>query len=152
MPTFRQVTYIDAPIEKVFEFHLNLNNLLKISPSEANLQIFHMPDKLVEGAKVGLFVKIGPVTTTMETVVEEIDPPWKFVDRQVGGFFGKWVHTHLFEKITQKKTKLTDIIDYSLPLGMLANLLGGGIVEKKIAKIFKHRAHMTKKLLEENAD
>ena len=152
MPTIKQVTYIDAPIEKVFAFHLDLNNLLKISPPETDLQIFHMPDKMVEGATVGLFVKMGPITTTMETVIDELDPPHKFVDRQIGGFFSKWTHTHLLEKITETKTKLTDIIEFSLPMGILGNLFGGGIVQDKIEKIFRHRAMMTRKFLEGDSD
>jgi ligand-binding SRPBCC domain-containing protein len=150
LPTYEQVTYIDANIEKVFAFHLDLNNLLRISPEDANLQIFHAPPKLEKGARVGLFVKIGPITTTMETVVEELDPPHRFVDRQVGGFFASWVHTHTFEKITENKTKLTDRIEYTLPGGVLGNLVGGGIAYSKIEEMFRHRAMMTKKLLEEN--
>jgi ligand-binding SRPBCC domain-containing protein len=150
LPTYEQVTYIDANIEKVFAFHLDLNNLLRISPEEAHLQIFHAPPRLEKGARVGLFVKIGPITTTMETVVEELDPPNKFIDRQVGGFFASWVHTHFFEKISDNKTKLTDRIEYTLPGGVLGNLVGGGIAYNKIEEMFRHRAMMTKKLLEEN--
>jgi ligand-binding SRPBCC domain-containing protein len=148
VPTFELVTYIDANIEEVFEFHLNLENLLRVSPEDAHLQIFHAPPKLEKGARVGLFVKIGPITTTMETIVEEIDPPHKFVDRQVGGFFASWIHTHLFEKITDTKTRLTDRIEYSLPGGVLGNLVAGGIAQDKIEELFRHRAMMTKKLLE----
>ena len=148
MPTFEQVTYIDRNIIDVFEFHLDLNNLLRISPEDANLQIFHAPDKMEKGARVGLFVKIGPITTTMETIIEELDPPYRLVDKQVGGFFSKWVHAHVFEKITESKTKLTDTIDYSLPGGILGNIVGGGIAHKKIEDMFRHRAQMTKKLLE----
>ncbi len=148
MPKYEQVTFINANIDKVFAFHLDLNNLLRISPEDAHLQIFHAPPKLEKGARVGLFVKIGPITTTMETVVEELDPPHKFVDRQVGGFFASWVHTHTFEKITETKTKLSDKIEYTLPGGMLGNLVGGGIAYNKIEEMFKHRAMMTKKLLE----
>ena len=150
MAIVEQVTYIDAGIEKVFAFHLDLNNLLRISPEEAHLQIFYAPPKMEKGARVGLFVRIGPITTTMETVVEELDPPNKFVDRQVGGFFASWVHTHLFEKITEKTTRLTDRVEYTLPGGVLGNLVGGGIAHNKIEEMFRHRAMMTKKLLEED--
>ena len=149
MSEFKQTTYIDAPIEDVFEFHLSLENLLRISPDDANLQIFHAPEKMVQGAKVGLFVKIGPITTTMETVVEVLDPPNKFVDVQVGGFFESWRHTHLLEKVTENKTKLTDIIEYELPMGIFGKMLGGNIAHNKIEAMFRHRAMMTKKLLEE---
>lgn len=149
MPTFKQVTYIDVNIERVFEFHLDLKNLLRISPPEARLQVFHAPEKLKKGSRVGLFVKMGPITTTMETVVDELEAPYKMVDRQIGGFFKKWVHTHQFEKITETKTKLTDHIEYSLPLGVLGNVVGGGAAQDKIEAIFRHRAQMTKKLLEE---
>jgi hypothetical protein len=152
MPTFEQVTFIDRDIQTVFDFHLDLDNLLKISPDDANLQIFHSPEKMEQGARVGLFVKIGPITTTMETVIEELDPPHKLVDKQVGGFFSKWLHTHLFEKVTENKTKLTDKIEYSLPGGMFANIVGGGIAQRKIEDMFRHRAGMTKKLLEEESD
>ncbi|NIP41470.1 MAG: SRPBCC family protein [candidate division Zixibacteria bacterium] len=152
MPKFEQVTYIERDIQTVFDFHLDLNNLLKISPDDANLQIFHAPEKVEKGSRIGLFVKIGPITTTMETVVEVIDPPYKFVDRQVGGFFSKWVHTHLFEKVTENKTKLTDRIEYSLPGGVFTNVVGGGIAHRKIEEMFRHRAERTKKLLEEHSD
>ncbi len=149
MPKFKQTTYIDADIETVFDFHLDLENLLKISPDDANLQIFHAPEKLEQGAKVGLFVKMGPITTTMETVVDELDYPHKLVDRQVGGFFSEWIHTHEFEKITDSKTKLTDRIEYKLPGGVIGNVVGGGVVSSKIESIFKHRAQKTKELVED---
>jgi ligand-binding SRPBCC domain-containing protein len=149
VPTFEQVTYIDRDIQTVFDFHLDLDNLLKISPDDANLQIFHTPEKIEKGARIGLFVKIGPITTTMETIVEELDPPHKFVDKQIGGFFSKWLHTHLFEKVTENKTKLTDKIEYSLPGGVFANIVGGGIAQRKIEEMFRHRAARTKKLLED---
>jgi len=149
MPVIEMVTHINANIQKVFEFHLDLNNLLKITPPEAKLQIFHMPEKIEVGAKVGLFVKIGPVTTTMETIVDEIEAPTKFVDRQISGFFSKWIHTHQFHKVTEKMTRLTDIIDFSLPMGILGNIVGGGVAQSQIEKMFRHRAEMTKTLLEE---
>lgn len=149
MSSFKQVTYIDAPIELVFNFHLDLNNLLRISPEEANLQIFHAPQKIEEGAKVGLFVKFGPVTTTMETVIERLVPPNLFVDKQVGGFFEKWIHTHKFEAITSSKTKLTDTIEYTMPMGIFGKVFGGGIAHSKIESIFRHRAKMTKQILED---
>ena len=148
MPIFEQVTYIEINIQKVFEFHLDLKNLLRISPKDFRLQIYHAPERLVEGAMVGLFVKAGPITTTMETVVEEFLPPYKFVDRQVHGFFSHWIHTHTFEKVTENMTKLTDHIDYKLPLGGLGSLFGGGIAQEKIEKVFRHRAQRTKELLE----
>jgi ligand-binding SRPBCC domain-containing protein len=125
-----------------------LTNLLKISPPEANLQIFYAPEKLEQGAMVGLFVKIGPLTTTMENEIVELDPPHKMVDRQIGGYFAKWTHTHLFEEITATKTKLTDIVEYELPLGLLGRIVAGAIVRQKIEEIFQHRAEKTKELIE----
>jgi len=148
MSTFKLTTYIDAGILEVFDFHLELDNLLLITPPDFKLQIFHIPEKMEVGARVGLFVKMGPVTTTMESVIEELDRPNKLVDRQVGGFFSEWVHTHEFESITARKTKLTDLVDYSLPMGVLGRMFGGGYAQNIIEKMFRHRAMMTKNLLE----
>jgi ligand-binding SRPBCC domain-containing protein len=148
MSTYKLITYLDAEIHEVFDFHIDLDNLLLITPPDFKLQIFHRPEALEVGAKIGLFVKMGPVTTTMESVIEELDRPTRLVDRQIGGFFSKWIHTHEFEIITSKKTKLIDLVEYGLPMGALGKLFGGSYAQNTIEKMFRHRALMTKKLLE----
>ena len=62
-----------------------------------------------------------------------------FTDRQVRGPFSRWVHTHSFEPDGSEGSFFEDRIDYALPFYPFGNLLGGAIIEAKLARIFKYR-------------
>ena len=56
-----------------------------------------------------------------------------------------WHHEHHFEETPDGKVKMTDIVNFKLPLGVLGDLLAGFYVKNKVKFIFESRF----KILEE---
>lgn len=61
--------------------------------------------------------------------------------------FRLWSHTHTFNEIDDRKTRVVDKIVFELPFGLVGKLLEF-YIELKLLKIFKHREQATKKFLE----
>jgi ligand-binding SRPBCC domain-containing protein len=95
------------------------------------------------GAEVVL--RIGPVRWIARHTAYEQNS--LFVDEQIRGPFGFWVHRHEFEAI-DGRTKLTDRIEYQLPGGTLVNLLFAWIVNAALATMFRHRHRVTREFCE----
>lgn len=61
-----------------------------------------------------------------------------FVDEQRQGPYGLWHHQHHFVPV-EDGVKMTDIVHYSLPLGLLGRLAGALFVHRQLADIFLYR-------------
>jgi uncharacterized protein (TIGR01777 family) len=68
-----------------------------------------------------------------------IIPGQQFCDEQIQGPFKKWQHHHQFQPLADHRTKVIDTIEYTLPLSPITHLLGGGQVQKDIAKMLMYR-------------
>jgi len=60
----------------------------------------------------------------MTSRITEFDPPHRFVDEMVRGPFTTFRHEHLFEPMAAG-TRMTDVIDFTIPLGILVNPVAG---------------------------
>jgi ligand-binding SRPBCC domain-containing protein len=150
MVTYSREIDIKAPIEKVFHFHDNTDNLLKISPPDAGVSILEASEPGL-GQKVVLSIKqLGIITLEWEVEITEYDPPHRMTDEQKRGPFGSWKQSREFQAIDQQTTRLIDKIEYTLPLHALAQLLVGGLVRKKITDMFEYRQKTLKEILENN--
>ena len=67
-----------------------------------------------------------------------------FVDDQIRGPFSRWVHRHQFAE-ERGGTRLTDSIDFALPGGRIAEVLGGKIAQSQLRKMFEYRHAVTKR-------
>jgi ligand-binding SRPBCC domain-containing protein len=54
----------------------------------------------------------------------------------------------LFEKLSDTQTRLTDRVDYELPIDVVSNIFAGWYVEREIESMFAFRQKKTKELLE----
>ena len=62
----------------------------------------------------------------------------QFIDRQLKGPFKSWVHSHLFESMADNRTKMTDQIEFKLPL-LASNFLSNWQVEKDLQRMLYYR-------------
>jgi ligand-binding SRPBCC domain-containing protein len=71
----------------------------------------------------------------------------RFVDEQIEGPFKSWRHTHEFEAIDDRSTRIIDHIDYRVgngPLGPIANLL---VVRPALKKMFAYRRKVLERMM-----
>lgn len=91
------------------------------------------------GTLIDYRLKIHGFPVGWRSLIEEWVPGEYFTDTQVKGPYSVWHHTHRFERIDECTTRMTDEVNYSLPMGKIGALAGGAFVEKDIQTIFAYR-------------
>lgn len=142
---------INCPLYEVFNFHKNPHNLQQISPGKVKVKVVHADLPMCDGAKIKVQFYFGPIPLPWVSVVEGFEDGRAFTEVQTRGPFRLWRHQHLFEA-TETGTRLTEVIDYEVPLGALglkaARMFMGGMT---LDQIFQRRQQNTKQLLESRA-
>lgn len=149
MKTYKLVGELELPIplEEAWDFFSNPNNLGKIMPSD-------MAFKVVEGATLPLYegqiiqYSVTPLPafkTTWISEINHINKPHFFVDTQLEGPYKLWHHKHFLEA-TPTGTKITDVVHYQVPFGIIGRLLHPIIIKPKLDKIFEYRTQQIKAL------
>jgi ligand-binding SRPBCC domain-containing protein len=149
MPLFERSCVVRAPIADVFAFHLDTRNAARISPRSMPVVAVRGSFPLREGEVVEIVVRLwpSPLRQTWRVEVERIVEPTLVVDRMLQGPFRSWLHQHRFEDLGDGTTRLTDHVDYHLPLGALASL-ADGIVRRMLARTFRLRQEKIQEVLE----
>ena len=143
---------IEMPLAKVFEFFSRAENLQRITPPLLDFKIVSKtPIEMKPGALIDYKLQVHGVPLRWRTLIEEWDPPHKFVDTQLRGPYSLWHHTHEFIELTPNLTLIKDTVRYRLPFGYLGLLVHKLMVQKDIQKIFAFRQSEVPKLLQENA-
>ena len=86
---------------------------------------------------------LGIKTRWVTEITHVVDKKY-FVDEQRFGPYKFWHHKHKFE-IIDGGVKIIDILDYSLPFGLIGLFFHPFLVKPKLDEIFKYRE---KKLIE----
>ncbi|MDW8364668.1 MAG: SRPBCC family protein [Abditibacteriales bacterium] len=150
MPRLEFSVDVRAPLERVFAFHVDATNLLKITPPDAQMQI--IGNTIVSpGAQIHLRVKIPFIgETDWVSCITEFKENETFTDEQVRGPLKRWKHTHIFQPI-EGGTRITDIVEYEAPFGALGVLGDRLLGERQVRQMFEYRQRRTKELLESDA-
>ena len=158
MAVFERSSLIRAPLDDVWAFHSTVEGLTTITPDWFRLRVESVagpdgepdPDSLVEGSEVSLSIRplgLGPRQSWTSTITrrERADGHAEFTDEMADGPFRRWRHTHRFAAV-DGGTRLTDRVEYELPLGPAAPLSWGAW--PGFAAIFAGRHRATKRALE----
>lgn len=139
---------INAPIDEVFHFHDRIENLLKITPPDAHLKILSA-DPPGKGQRVVLSIsQFGIIKLRWKVEITEYNPPNRMTDEQLSGPFHSWKQIRTFEKLADRLTRMTDMVEYELPLHAITDLFLGALFKAEIEKMFEYRQIRTKTLLE----
>lgn len=136
---YRAEQYIDAPIEKVFQFFSDAYNLERITPPFLNFKINSVSSSpVVQGTLIEYSLKIHGVPISWRTEISRWEPPHVFTDEQQKGPYSKWHHTHYFKPMG-RGTLMSDKVYYRLPVGFLGRFFGLSLVRKDVSQIFSYR-------------
>jgi ligand-binding SRPBCC domain-containing protein len=147
MERIEQTVQINAPIEKVFHFHDDTRNLLRITPPDVKVSIETVGspglgyEVTLKVRQFMLFVMRWHVKITV------YEPPVLMVDEQLSGPFRTWKQTRRLRQV-DGGTELTDIVEYEAPFGLLGRIVNALVIRRQIEKMFTYRQATTKKLLE----
>jgi ligand-binding SRPBCC domain-containing protein len=145
MPVITLTTQIDAPVVTIFDLSRSIDLHIE-SASQTN-------EKAVAGRTSGL-IELGESVTWEATHffvrqrltvrISQFDRPNHFRDSMVSGAFSRFDHDHHFES-SDSGTTMTDVFDFTSPLGRLANWL---FVTRHMRKLLTTRNQLIKSVAE----
>ena len=140
-------TEIAIDTQTLFEFHMDTNNLPKITPPWIDVEIHYLELPLHQGSTIELDIKRFGFTQRWKMIIQELASPALVCDKAVKSPFSSFVHYHRFETVNTSKSVLKDQIEFTLPLYPLS-LVTVPFIKKDMKKMFEYRHQQTKKLLE----
>lgn len=147
---FLDSCWVPQPLEKVFQFFSQAENLETITPPWVGFHVVSKStDSIQKGTLIDYRLKVHGVPVRWRTEIAEWNPPHRFTDIQLKGPYQKWHHTHTFESL-KGGTLIQDQVLYRLPLGVLGRLAGGAFVKKDVAQIFAYRTARVCELLSQS--
>lgn len=137
---FATTQLLPIELDDAWRFFSNPRNLQLITPPALNLvPTSKLPDAMHPGLlvtyqiKPALGIPVGWVTEITHVVERQL-----FVDEQRSGPYRFWHHQHHFRAVPGG-TEACDILHYAVPFGLAGELLGGGLVKKRVSEIFEYR-------------
>lgn len=148
--TFRleRTQFLELPLEETFDFFSHAGNLELITPAFLHFEIVTpQPIDLRPGAVIDYRLRLFGAPLRWRTRIEEFDPPRRFLDVQLRGPYKLWRHSHEF-KAENGGTRMTDRVEYQLPLGPLGSIAHALFVRRTLNRIFDFREQRVRALLE----
>lgn len=142
----RTTQNLPLPREEVFPFFTEAANLERITPPELQFHIITTPPITMQlGTLIEYRLRLFGVPFTWLTRISLWHPPHEFVDEQLRGPFGLWVHTHRFHTIGGV-TRMEDEVRYRLPFFPLGEA-AYPLVKWQLRRIFAFRRQAIARLL-----
>jgi len=155
MPVYqlKREQHLKASVPEIWDFISSPANLKKITPEYMGFDITStdMPQKMYPGMIISY--KVSPMLGIKLTWVTEITHVHEgvfFVDEQRMGPYKIWHHEHHLETV-DGGVKMTDLITYSPPLGLLGAIANRIIIRKQLIEIFEYRRVVLDKLFGSNS-
>ncbi len=144
---YERSVIINASIDRVFHFHDDTNNLLRITPKgiKVAIEAIGTPGLGYEAKLV--VTQYGLIRMRWHVRITQYNPPHSITDVQISGPFRTW-RQHRYFRAVEGGTELTDVVEYRLPFGWLGKIADALLVKREIAKMFAYRQEATKRLLE----
>lgn len=148
----RREQVIPRPRAEVYRFFADPSNLERITPGFLHFRITTpRPIAMREGALIDYDLSLFGVPFSWQTRIEKVVEDQRFVDTQLRGPYRVWRHLHELEDVGPNATKMTDVVEYELPLGLLGEAARAMFVERTLARIFDYRANTITSLFAEGA-
>jgi len=113
-----RTTHIAAPVESVFAFFAQPQNLALLTPPRMRFRVVRGPDRsLREGDRIEYAMRMHGIPVRWSSRIVSWRENESFADLQERGPFQRWLHTHRFAS-TPEGTEMRDEVEYDLPLGI----------------------------------
>ena len=137
--TLRREQWIPRPLDEVFAFFSDARNLEEITPPWLEFRILTPgPIRIAAGTKLRYRLSLHGIPVRWTTEIRLWEPPFRFIDVQVSGPYRLWHHTHRFET-RDGGTRMTDVVRYRLPFGMIGRAVHALKVRRDVDRIFDYR-------------
>ena len=130
---------IDKPIDEVFSFFSDPENLALITPEKLNFKILTpVPIKMKDGQLIDYTIELFKKEIRWRTLITEYDFPKMFIDQQIKGPYSLWHHKHSF-KDCGDYIEMVDDVSYAIPFGFIGRIVNFLFIERELNYIFNYR-------------
>jgi len=148
MPRIELVTDIAAPIERVFDFARSIDVHQESQTRHRERAVAGRTSGLIEaGETVTWEASHFGVRQRLASRIDAMTKPVHFRDSMISGAFAGFVHDHHFEEIPGG-TRMTDVFDYTAPLGLLGRLADVLFLERYMRRLLEERNEVIRRLAE----
>lgn len=144
--TLRREQWLPRPLDEVFPFFSDARNLAELTPPWLGFRILTTgPILIAAGTRIRYRLAWRGLPVPWTTQIRRWDPPFRFIDVQLSGPYKLWHHTHRFETC-DGGTRMTDVVRYRLPFGLIGRAVHALKVRRDVEKIFDYRFKRIKEL------
>ena len=138
----RREQRLEAPPETVFPFFADARNLEAITPSLLRFRLLTPePVEMRSGTFLQYALRVRGVPVRWDTLIQDWEPPHRFVDVQVRGPYRLWHHTHELVALDGgRATLMRDTVRYAVGFGVLGEVARRALVARDVEAIFAFRA------------
>lgn len=149
MPIYTHRSPMPVPAADLYAWHARPGALQRLLPPWDATEVVEQVGGVADG-RVTLSIPIGPVRVRWVAQHRDNVEGRQFVDAQVEGPFGHWVHTHRFED-HGAGSELVDEVDWGMKPGAWFDGMSAGKVESILRRMFTFRHARTRADLERHA-
>ncbi len=133
---------LNAPSDRVCDFHTDTVNLIRITPPWIDVKIISADLPIQEKSRIVLKIKRFVLPTLWEMEIEKLDTPLTLIDTMVSGPFRYFRHQRHFIPLENGETLMREIISFGIPLGWLGDLLFP-LIKRDMDLMFEYRHRAT---------
>ena len=150
MTTIKTEVEINAPVDRVYEYYTNPDNIKESWPRDIVKESENVSgQKSEEGSEMKVTGQYMGKKDEMTLQVVEKEQNKRLVTKQTDGPFQRWDSIQEFQSNGNNSTKVNHTINYELPTtGKIANVLTGSQAENKIRQGIEQAAQTVKQRLE----
>jgi ligand-binding SRPBCC domain-containing protein len=173
--TFHAEQWLPYPVELVFSFFANPENLPRLMPPWQKARIEEaaftpppprpvttstaLPKTIAAGAGTRIIISFrpfpyAPFRIPWEAEITEFAWNDHFCDRQLRGPFAYWNHCHTLQPTSRTLDNLStqgallhDVVEYELPAGRLGDIANTLFITRQLRSTFTYRQTRTQELL-----
>lgn len=135
----RRIQVVPADMSEVFGFFEEPRNLEAITPPWLHFEVTSASTARVGlGTEISYRLRWQIFPMTWHSRISEYEPGNVFADEMLRGPYARWYHTHHFESVGTG-VRMTDVVEYTLPLGPLGGLVHVAVVKGQLDRIFDYR-------------
>jgi len=140
MPRIETSTEIGAPIETVFDVSRDIDLHQRSQARSGEKAVAGRISGLIEeGEEVTWEAVHFGVRQRLTSRIVAMRRPASFRDSMVAGAFRRLDHDHFFESLAGGRTRMTDVLDYTSPLGPLGRVADTLFLQRYMRRLLEER-------------
>jgi uncharacterized protein (TIGR01777 family) len=143
-------TSLPVSAETAFAWHERPGAFERLVPPWEQVSVVERSGGLEDGARLVLRVREGPVALRWVARHRDTLPGRRFVDEQVEGPFSRWIHFHRFDPEGPARSRMTDRIEFTPPLGPIG-VAAEPLVRHRLERMLAYRHTLLRDDLEAHA-